>query len=275
MNYLPASFLLASMLLLGCAEPDANANAGHSSVGNSTTATVADPAHNSRNALDWDGRYEGVLPCADCEGIKTKLTLQQDGHYQMETNYLGKSEQVFREHGQFEWDDSGQIVRLHRPQPGGDQFFVGENVLWQLDRDGQRIQGELAEHYKLHKAPPPELAGQPLADTKWQLTELMGQQLPADNPVYIVFSSKEARVHGHAGCNRFFGGYELKSDTMQLRISDVGMTQMACMADNYESEFLQALQSFDNFNLTDEQLTLNRARMAPLARFIADGPAEQ
>lgn len=31
-----------------------------------------DPAHNSQNALDWDGEYEGVLPCADCEGIKNK-----------------------------------------------------------------------------------------------------------------------------------------------------------------------------------------------------------
>ncbi|MCH8537529.1 MAG: copper resistance protein NlpE N-terminal domain-containing protein [Alkalimonas sp.] len=270
MNYLPAGFLLASMLLLGCAEPDVNLSASQS-----TATTVPDPAHNSRNALDWDGRYEGVLPCADCEGIKTKLTLQQDGHYQLETQYLGKSEKVFREHGQFEWDDSGQIVTLQRQQPGGDQFFVGENVLWQLDMDGQRVQGELAEHYKLHKAPPPELAAQPLADIKWQLTELMGQQLPADNPVYIVFNSSEARVHGHAGCNRFFGGYELNSETLRLRISGIGMTQMACMQDNYESEFLQALHSVDNFNLTDEQLTFNRARMAPLARFTAGGPADE
>lgn len=269
MNYLPASFLLASMLLLGCAEPDSSANADQG-----VTATVADPAHNSRNALDWDGRYEGVLPCADCEGVKTKLTLQQDGYYRLETQYLGKSEQLFRERGQFEWDHSGQIVTLQRPQPGGDQFFVGENVLWQLDMNGQRIQGELAEHYKLHKAPPPELAAAPLADIKWQLTELMGQQVPANNPVYIVFSSNEPRVHGNAGCNRFFGNYQLQNEPMRLRVSGVGMTQMACMHDNYESEFLDVLRSFDNYHLADEQLTLNRARMAPLARFKAGGAAD-
>lgn len=275
MNYLPAIFLLASMLLLGCADPDANANAGLSSDGNNTTTTVADPAHNSRHALDWNGRYVGVLPCADCEGINTTLTLQQDGHYQLGTQYLGKSEQIFRELGQFEWDDSGQIVRLQRPHLGADQFFVGENVLWQLDRDGQRIQGELAEQYQLHKAPPAELAAEPLGDIKWQLTELMGEQLPADNPVYIVFNSDEARVNGHAGCNRFFGSYELKSDTKQLRVSNVGMTQMACIQEHYESEFLQVLKSVDNYNLTEDSLTLNRARMAPLARFTAAGPAER
>lgn len=270
MNYLPASFLVASMLLLGCAEPDVSSSADHGA-----TAAVADPAHNSRNALDWDGRYEGILPCADCEGVKTKLILQQDGQYQLQTQYLGKSNEVFREQGTFEWDSSGQIIQLQRPQPGGDQFFVGENRLWQLDMAGQRITGELAEHYQLHKAPPAELAIAPLAGTRWQLTELMGQQLPADNPAYIVFSATEARVYGNAGCNRFFGGYELNTEQMRLRLSGIGMTQMACLQDTIEPEFSEVLQSFDNFNLTDDSLTLNRARMAPLARFTAAGPAEK
>ncbi|SEA07037.1 copper resistance protein NlpE N-terminal domain-containing protein [Alkalimonas amylolytica] len=268
MKSLPASFLAASMLLLGCTEPNVPFSADEAS-----TAPVVDQAHNSRNALDWDGRYEGILPCADCEGIQTRLTLQQDGHFQLETRYLGKSEHLFREQGAFEWDSSGQIIRLERSQPGSDQFFVGENVLWQLDMNGQRITGELAENYKLHKAPPAQLAASPLAGTRWQLTELMGQQLPDDNPAYIVFSSTEPRVHGNAGCNRFFGGYELNMEHMRLRLSGIGMTQMACLQDTIEPEFSQVLQSFDNFNLTDDSLTLNRARMAPLARFTAAGPA--
>lgn len=272
MKYLPVPFLLASMLLLGCSEPDVTLNADHDVQSN---VVVADPAHNSRNSLDWDGLYQGVLPCADCEGRKTKLTLHQDGSYQLETQYLGKSDEVFREQGTFEWDSSGQIVQLQRPQPGGDQFFVGENRLWQLDMAGQRVTGELAEHYQLQKAPPAELATAPLAGTRWQLTELMGQQLPADNPAYIVFSSTEPRVYGNAGCNRFFGGYELSSDTLRLRLSGIGMTQMACLHDTIEPEFSEVLQSFDNFNLTDDSLTLNRARMAPLARFTAAGPAEE
>ena len=39
-------------------------------------AAGADAAHNSRNALDWAGTYEGVLPCADCPGIQTRLSLR-------------------------------------------------------------------------------------------------------------------------------------------------------------------------------------------------------
>ena len=26
-------------------------------------------SHTSKNALDWNGIYQGTLPCADCEGI--------------------------------------------------------------------------------------------------------------------------------------------------------------------------------------------------------------
>ena len=37
-----------------------------------------DDQHNSRNSLDWNGVYKGVLPCADCEGIETVITLLND-----------------------------------------------------------------------------------------------------------------------------------------------------------------------------------------------------
>jgi uncharacterized lipoprotein NlpE involved in copper resistance len=45
--------------------------------------------HNSRNALDWAGTYEGVLPCADCPGTKTRLTLNYDGSYRLITQAEG------------------------------------------------------------------------------------------------------------------------------------------------------------------------------------------
>ena len=35
-----------------------------------TTTTLGD---NSQNALDWAGTYKGILPCADCEGMKMQL----------------------------------------------------------------------------------------------------------------------------------------------------------------------------------------------------------
>ena len=37
-----------------------------------------DMAHNSQNSLDWAGVYQGILPCADCEGFDTVITLNWD-----------------------------------------------------------------------------------------------------------------------------------------------------------------------------------------------------
>ena len=34
-----------------------------------TTSVVIDD-HNSQNSLDWSGTYKGIIPCADCEGIR-------------------------------------------------------------------------------------------------------------------------------------------------------------------------------------------------------------
>jgi uncharacterized lipoprotein NlpE involved in copper resistance len=55
--------------------------------------------HDSRNALDWPGVYKGVLPCADCEGIETRLSLQRDGDFERTTRYLGKADRVFTARG--------------------------------------------------------------------------------------------------------------------------------------------------------------------------------
>src|SRR5690606_28208858 len=73
---------------------------------------AADAAHNSRNSLDWAGTYRGVLPCADCEGIETLITLTEDGGFREHTRYLGKAEgqtDTSRE-GSFSWSDDGSTV---------------------------------------------------------------------------------------------------------------------------------------------------------------------
>ena len=36
----------------------------------------------ARDSLDWAGSYEGVLPCADCPGIRTRVTLSDNGRYE-------------------------------------------------------------------------------------------------------------------------------------------------------------------------------------------------
>jgi uncharacterized lipoprotein NlpE involved in copper resistance len=94
-----------------------------------------DGAHNSRNALDWPGTYEGVLPCADCPGIKTRLVLRVDDRFELSTQYLERQVAVQTASGRFSWDSAGSSITLDAAG-AGQQFRVGEGRLLQLNRDG-------------------------------------------------------------------------------------------------------------------------------------------
>lgn len=108
------------------------------------------PSSYARVSLDWAGTYEGVLPCADCEGIETRVTLSYDGTYTIRQKYLGTSENVFQSSGTFSWNEAGNTVTLPS-SPTPNSYFVGENRLFHLGMDGERITGNLAELYTLEK----------------------------------------------------------------------------------------------------------------------------
>lgn len=107
--------------------------------------------HTSQLALDWAGLYQGTLPCADCEAILWQLELKQNHVFELTRTYLGKSIAPFKDQGQFFWAQDGQRVFLTSLEQEEIGFFVGENRLWLLDPQGQRITGQLASHYTLIK----------------------------------------------------------------------------------------------------------------------------
>ena len=43
------------------------------------------------------GEFSGKLPCADCPGIETKLTLNEDGSFLLDETYLEKKETINQE----------------------------------------------------------------------------------------------------------------------------------------------------------------------------------
>lgn len=106
---------------------------------------------NARTSLDWAGTYHGVLPCADCAGIATTVTLAADGSYRTELRYLGKPDGQFHSAGHFTWNAAGSTVTLEGSESA--RYFVAENRLIRLARDGTRITGPLAAHYVLTKTP--------------------------------------------------------------------------------------------------------------------------
>lgn len=116
-----------------------------------TRDTVISDGHNSRNSIDWAGTYEGTLPCADCEGIKTVITLYENLTFSRTDSYIknGK-EDSFNEKGYFEWNEAGSKITLISGNERF-QYQVGENKLFALDMYGNRIEGVLAQYYILTK----------------------------------------------------------------------------------------------------------------------------
>ena len=242
-------------------QPTASRDAGDQAAANS---------HNSANSLDWAGVYKGVVPCADCEGIDTLLTLNMDNSYQLSTIYLGKDATPLKQAGSFEWDATGSVIRLLNQKDGPALYKVVENQLIQLDMQGQLITGDLAENYKLNKQA--SIAEHQLTGVRWQLTELMGQALPATEPditPYLQFGD-DGRVSGFAGCNQFTGAYQ--AEGLRLTFKPMATTRKACPDDAVEQQFLTTLQGVDNYSLNQSGLAFYKARTAAVLRFTAVQP---
>lgn len=113
-----------------------------------------------------------------------------------------------------------------------------------------------------------------ITDKYWLLVELNGSMVEQDTTRHVsphmIFKKGENKFNGNTGCNTMVGTYELPGGD-GLKLSDIISTKMACM-DNMqlESDFLGALNRADSYVIVGDTLVLNRARMAPLARFTRE-----
>jgi len=105
--------------------------------------------------LTAEGPFIGTLPCADCEGIRTELTLLRDArngaptHFLLRETYLGKPSGAVVFESMGPWQDVGPgmpvpeagRVRIDPFQPQWRHSFLrlGPAVLELLDRDERRI----------------------------------------------------------------------------------------------------------------------------------------
>ncbi|MFD1631250.1 copper resistance protein NlpE [Pseudopedobacter beijingensis] len=146
------SVIAAGLFLGACQNRSTQQNEGE--LANDSSTVIADTtayADNSQTSLDWAGTYSGTLPCADCEGIKTTITINQDGKFERKSEYLGKGDNnIFDEKGTFTWDSAGRNI-ITKIGTETYQYKVGEGFLQQLDQEGNEITGNLADHYILKK----------------------------------------------------------------------------------------------------------------------------
>ncbi|MBC9797909.1 copper resistance protein NlpE [Sinomicrobium weinanense] len=106
--------------------------------------------HNAANSLDFEGVYEGTIPCADCEGIKTTVTIGKDHAFTVISEYLGKEgDNTFTDKGT--WDIEESTITLKQEDESVMKFFVGEGFIQFLDQEGNKIEGDMADMYILKK----------------------------------------------------------------------------------------------------------------------------
>ena len=260
-----AIFLGSTIVFANCNTPEENKQELAQTDSKQPDSPKVD-THNARNSLDWNGIYRDTIPCADCEGILAVITLEKDLKYQAQSKYLGKADSIFESSGTFTWNNAGNMISLNDidKRGGADQYFVSENSLIKLDKSGNRITGELANKYVLRKL------NDPVLEKYWKLVELSGKPIGANDKLnkepHVIFKAFNNRIVGNSSCNSFTASYELK-DMHRVKISKLASTRMACPEMSVESGLLRVLNTVDNYDVNDTMLTLNRARMAPLARF--------
>ena len=135
---------LAAFALAGCDRDSAPADRAadapvEADAGEAGTAPAAD---------DFDRTWLGVLPCADCDGIQTRLQLRRAGGrqtYALEETYLGADgEAVFTQAGQWLREDGDDgAFRLDPDSPASRRYALRpDGSIDQLDRRGEPLQPE-------------------------------------------------------------------------------------------------------------------------------------
>lgn len=270
-------FLLPALILSGCkmgTKPDATPEPTQEQPQTAPEVPETPPSEyentgdNSRVSLDWDGTYRGTLPCEDCDGVQTSLTLFENGDFTRTRIYTGKPDPPKTDNGHFEWNDAGSAITLTSREGEIHRYQVGENLLFQLDAAGSRITGEEAEKYRLGKIfPDPELE-----DHRWVLTELRGREIQYgadERRPHLTFHSALGQLTGNNGCNPVVADYTLQRGN-RIRLSRIASTLKECPGTDLPDQLREVLETLDNYAIKDGVLSLNKARMAPLARFVLE-----
>lgn len=96
----------------------------------------------------FSGEFEGTFPCADCSGIETKLTLnEEDKTFVLEQEYSEKDDSEFTQKGNFEISEDGECIILKDESvPTPQIFHITKDAAYQVESVEHK---ELREEYKL------------------------------------------------------------------------------------------------------------------------------
>lgn len=99
----------------------------------------------------YDAQYQGTLPCADCDGVVTTLTLNPDGTFFMESEYLANKPVKFSQKGKYTEVEEG-VVELTLDNNDKVYYQIEEGEAIMLDQNRKAPTGALADHYVLKQS---------------------------------------------------------------------------------------------------------------------------
>jgi heat shock protein HslJ len=107
-----------------------------------------------------------------------------------------------------------------------------------------------------------------LTSSAWRPERLGEMRLEDTTEMFVQFETG-GQISGSAGCNRFFGNYELLDE--KLAVGPLGATRMACPepAMSFEISFLELLQSSTTVVTANDRLTLRNDQGDTLVRLVA------
>lgn len=156
--------------LVGCKQ-GAKKNASESKA-EQTAQTVE--SSSSEEVTNWEGTYFGVLPCASCPGINTLITLFADGRFEKVVEYKEEKDGLFTTKGKIDWKVNNKQFMLE-----DELYEIDGDLVFCLDKEGNRNEGELAEEYILQRT---ELEQSPDVNEGYNLLILLG----SDNKTYNI-----------------------------------------------------------------------------------------
>ncbi|MEL5848308.1 MAG: META domain-containing protein [Candidatus Igneacidithiobacillus chanchocoensis] len=227
-------------------------------------------ADTNRTSLDWAGAYAGDAPGADTPLIRVTIGLDANGDYQISRQYADRPASSFTEMGTFSWLHDDRDIELRDRQGHTSLYQVRENALMPLDADGKAIPPRGKHDWLLHKISDLPSAAVLFSSFRWQLQSLNGAKSIAEKgrAPYITFLPAEQRMSGYDGCNRIGAAYVL-GPQQHLRFRALISTRMACPGVAIDRSFTAALESTASYRVVANELLLQNAAGAVVARLIA------
>lgn len=102
---------------------------------------------------EFRGVFYGYLPCDNCAGIKTTLSLKNKNNYLLVTQYAKQSTREFYDKGKYSWNDETRTVILTSKKDSSIRRYriEDEGTLIQLKPDGSPMPGN-QDDYALRRS---------------------------------------------------------------------------------------------------------------------------